>query len=84
MVRRVTAGEAAARGDALAEALADVLLDCVEGGASVSFLWPLPRAKAVAFWRGTAEAVARGERALLVAEEGDGAVVGTVQLLMAL
>jgi GNAT superfamily N-acetyltransferase len=83
-VRRVDPAEAAARGEALAEALADLLLDCVEGGASVSFLWPLPRAKAVAFWRGVAEAVGRGERVLLVAEAGDGGVVGTVQLLMAL
>ena len=29
--------------------LADVLIDCVEGGASVSFMWPLPREDALAF-----------------------------------
>jgi hypothetical protein len=34
-----------------AEALADVLMDCVEGGASIGFMQPLSRAKAVAFWR---------------------------------
>ncbi|EMM6651167.1 GNAT family N-acetyltransferase, partial [Pseudomonas aeruginosa] len=34
------------------EELAEVLLDCVEGGASVSFMWPLPRERALAFWRG--------------------------------
>jgi GNAT superfamily N-acetyltransferase len=83
-VRRIAPAEAVTRGEALAEALADLLLDCVEGGASVSFLWPLPRAKAVAFWRGVVAATARGERVLLVAEESDGRVVGTVQLLMAL
>lgn len=83
-VRRIDPAEAAARGEALAEALADLLLDCVEGGASVSFLWPLPREKAVAFWRGVVDATARGERVLLVAEESDGSVIGTVQLLMAL
>jgi len=45
-VRRISAGEAAER----VEALAEVLVDCVEGGASVSFMLPLPREKAVAFW----------------------------------
>jgi GNAT superfamily N-acetyltransferase len=79
-VRRVDANEAAA----CVEALADVLMDCVEGGASVSFMLPLPREKAVAFWRGVAQGVARGERVLLVAEDGDGQLVGTVQLVMAM
>jgi len=79
-VRRVGAEEAAA----LIEGLADVLVDCVEGGASVGFMLPLPRAKALAFWRGVAEAVARRERLLLVAEDVAGRVVGTVQLIMAL
>ena len=37
---------------------AAVLVDCVEGGASVSFLAPLPHAEARAFWRDTADAVA--------------------------
>lgn len=31
-------------------ALADVLVDCVEGGASVGFLRPLAHDRAVAFW----------------------------------
>jgi GNAT superfamily N-acetyltransferase len=81
-VHRVAAGEA----DALVEPLADVLLDCVEGGASVSFLWPLPRERALAFWRGVAEGVQAGERALLVAEDATqaGRIVGTVQLILAL
>ncbi len=34
--------------------LAGVLIDCVEGGASVSFMHPLPRGRAVAFWRSVA------------------------------
>jgi GNAT superfamily N-acetyltransferase len=79
-VRRLGADEAAA----CVEALADVLIDCVEGGASVSFMLPLPREKAVAFWRGVAAGVARGERVLLVAEDGEGQLLGTVQLLMAM
>ncbi len=80
LVRRVGADEAAA----CVEALADVLVDCVEGGASVSFMWPLPREKAVAFWRGVADGVARGERVLLIAEDRQGSIVGTVQMIMSL
>lgn len=76
-IRRLDAGEAAA----LVEALADVLIDCVQGGASVSFMWPLTRGKAVAFWRGVVESAGRGERVLLVAEDADGVVVGTAQLV---
>ena len=67
--------------DALIEELASVLIDCVEGGASVSFMHPLSRDRAVAFWRRVAQGVAAGERALLVAEETRG-VCGTVQLVL--
>lgn len=63
--------------------LAEVLLDCVAGGASVSFLHTLTRDQAEAFWRGVAEGVGRGERALLVAEAADGRLLGTVQLVLA-
>ena len=66
------------------EGLSDVLIDCVEGGASVSFMLPLPRAKACAFWREAAASAARGERVLLAAEDGRGTIVGTVQLLLQL
>ena len=51
------------------DALADVLIDCVEGGASVSFMLPLSRDRALAFWRGVIDGVGRGERVLLVAED---------------
>jgi GNAT superfamily N-acetyltransferase len=61
------------------EGLADVLIDCVEGGASVSFMLPLTRDRAVAFWRRVAQGVATGQRALLVAEDDQG-LCGTVQL----
>jgi len=64
-------------------ALAAVLLDCVDGGASVSFMAPLAPEKAQAFWRGVAEGVAQGERVLLVAQDEGGAIVGTVQLVVA-
>jgi GNAT superfamily N-acetyltransferase len=67
--------------DAEIDELACVLIDCVEGGASVSFMHPLSRDRAVAFWRGVAQGVATGERALLVAEDALG-VCGTVQLVL--
>lgn len=69
----------------LAEALAAVLQDCVAGGASVGFMDGLEPGRAVAFWAGALAAAGRGERTLLVAEDGaTGAVVGTVQVLLAM
>jgi GNAT superfamily N-acetyltransferase len=65
--------------EAQIDELAAVLIDCVEGGASVSFMHPLTHDRAVAFWRRVAKGVAAGERALLVAEDAHG-VCGTVQL----
>jgi GNAT superfamily N-acetyltransferase len=67
--------------DAQIDGLADVLIDCVEGGASVSFMHPLTRERAAAFWRRVAHGVAAGERALLIAEDARG-VCGTVQLVL--
>ena len=68
--------------DALqAQSLAELLIDCVEGGASVSFMLPLSMARALAFWQGVGAGVARGERALFVAEDESG-IVGTVQLVL--
>jgi GNAT superfamily N-acetyltransferase len=61
-------------------ALAEVLIDCVAGGASVSFMHPLSLEKALAFWQRVADSVARDERALLVAEDAQG-IVGTVQVV---
>ncbi|WP_233833977.1 GNAT family N-acetyltransferase [Paraburkholderia sp. ZP32-5] len=78
-IRRLGGNEASA----CVDALADVLIDCVEGGASVSFMLPVSREKAQNFWRGVAEGVARGERALLIAEDSNGDIVGTVQLITA-
>src|SRR4051812_48201728 len=61
--------------------LADLLIDCVEGGASVSFMLPLTRDRARAFWSRVAQGVAAGERAVLVAEDAHG-LCGTVQLIL--
>jgi GNAT superfamily N-acetyltransferase len=65
------------------QGLSDVLLDCVEGGASVSFMLPMSRAKAEAFWRNASASLARGERAVLAAEDAAGTIVGTVQVIWA-
>jgi GNAT superfamily N-acetyltransferase len=64
------------------QGLAAVLVDCVEGGASVSFMHPLTRERAVAFWREVARGAASGERALFVAEDERG-ICGTVQVVLA-
>ena len=63
-------------------ALADLLIDCIDGGAGVSFLHPLAPDRARAFWRDVADDVSKGARALLVAEDDSG-IVGTVQLVLA-
>jgi GNAT superfamily N-acetyltransferase len=60
--------------------LADILLDCVAGGASVSFMAGLTRAEAVRFWTRVAEGAAEGQRILLVAESA-GRLIGTVQVV---
>ena len=61
--------------------LADMLIDCVEGGASVSFMLPLPRDKALAFWRGVAEA-SRAASARCWSPTTRRGMVGTVQLVL--
>jgi GNAT superfamily N-acetyltransferase len=62
------------------DGLAEVLIDCVDGGASVSFMHPLSRDRAAAFWRGVVQGVVTGTHALLIAEDAHG-VCGTVQLI---
>lgn len=63
-------------------ALADVLVDCVEGGASVSFMAPFSKREAESFFEKVVEGVERGERILLAAFI-DLKLVGTVQVLTA-
>jgi GNAT superfamily N-acetyltransferase len=69
-------------GDREIQGLSDVLIDCVEGGASVSFMLPMSRAKAAAFWRAMSTSAARGERLVLAAEDAAGTIVGTVQVIL--
>lgn len=63
------------------EGLSDVLIDCVNRGASVSFMQPLTRERADAFWKKVAKDVADNKRALLIAEDREG-ICGTVQLIL--
>ena len=70
-------------GDREIQGLSDVLIDCVEGGASVSFMLPMSRAKAEAYWHSASASLARGERVVIAAEDTAGTIVGTVQVIWA-
>ena len=61
--------------------LVDILIETVAAGGSVSFMHPLAREAAGAFWEKSLQAAARGERVVLGAWDGD-ALVGTVTLLL--
>ncbi len=77
-IRRLTAEQAR---QYLGE-LAEVLLDCVEGGASVGFMASLSQPEAQAFFETVLDGVQRGDRILLAAFI-DSKLVGTAQILMA-
>lgn len=79
VIRLLTPHEAWSKRDGLI----DLLVDSVEGGASVNFVWPMTRAKAEAWWDGALASHTRGERLIFTAEAGD-RVDGTVQLILAL
>jgi GNAT superfamily N-acetyltransferase len=70
---------AAPIGEASLNELAAVLVDCVEGGASVSFMSPFSHAEALAFFRKVAASVEAGDTVLLAAKQDD-RIIGTVQL----
>ncbi|MCV9962144.1 GNAT family N-acetyltransferase [Pararhizobium sp. BT-229] len=74
-IRTLTPSETAAALPALAE----ILSDCVEGGASVGFMSPYAAEDAMPYWKGVARAVSGGETVLIVAET-DSEILGTVQL----
>jgi GNAT superfamily N-acetyltransferase len=63
-------------------ALAAVLVDCVEGGASVGYMAPFSHEQARAAFEGFAAEVEQGRR-LLLAAFADGELVGTVQVVLA-
>ena len=74
----ITVLDAAAARAAIDE-LCDVLVDCVEGGASVSFMLPFGRADGRKFFEKVIASIARDETVLVVAKR-DGRIVGTVQV----
>ncbi len=74
----ITVLDAAAVTAAIDE-LSDVLVDCVEGGASVSFMLPFGRADAAKYFEKVVASIARDET-VLVAAKLDGRIVGSVQL----
>jgi GNAT superfamily N-acetyltransferase len=59
--------------------LAAILHDCVDGGASVSFMWPFDREQARRYWDGVVDALGENRLRLFVASR-NGAIGGTVQL----
>ena len=63
------------------EGLAGVLVDCVEGGASVNFMQGYSLDVATLFFESVADAVDRGERLAFAAIEGE-EVLGTVQVIV--
>ncbi len=65
----------------LVSALADILIECVDDGASVGFMAPLERPKAETFWADVLGRADRGERLILVAEAAS-RVLGTVQVIL--
>ncbi len=78
-IRTLTAQEIGAHLDALS----NVLIDCVESGASVSFLLPMTRDKADQFWNQIRDGVERGTHHLHVAEISSLGIIGTVLLIAA-
>jgi GNAT superfamily N-acetyltransferase len=60
--------------------LAAVMVDCVDDGASVNFVAPLPPDVAVAWWR---DALTQPSALTWVARDADGRVVGCVRLVLA-
>ena len=78
IIRELDGDEALARAGELAE----VLRDCVEGGASVGFMLPLAPGRPEAFWHQVAASVAAGGRHLLVAEDEVGRICATLSLVV--
>jgi ribosomal protein S18 acetylase RimI-like enzyme len=66
---------------AIRTALSELLIEAVANGGSVSFMDPLPVATAEKFWEGALDAVARGDRIILGAFDGE-LLVGTLTLVL--
>jgi len=77
-----TLAPAAAR--AAEPALAALLRDAVDSGASLGFLPPLVPATAATYWQGVFADIESGSRVLLAARGADGGIVGSAQLELAM
>jgi acetyltransferase len=64
------------------EDLAALLVDCVDGGASVNFVKPFSTGAALSYWQKLDDALSNGERIVLAAFDGE-ALIGSVQLVLA-
>jgi len=73
---RIEAIESASYEDAL-DGLAALLVDAVEGGASVNFLTGVTREEAAAWWAARTEAVRAGTITVFVARDDDGRIIGS-------
>jgi GNAT superfamily N-acetyltransferase len=78
-VRRLEASDA----HAVLDGLAAILVDCVEGGASVSYMAPFSHEQARTAFEIVVADVDAGRR-LLLAAFADGSLVGSVQVVLAL
>ena len=78
IVRELTISEYEARVPRLAE----ILIDAVDSGAGVTFMHPLERNVAEAFWKKQKADVGSGQTTVFVAEE-NGVIAGTVMLVKA-
>jgi len=63
------------------EELAELLIEVVANGGSVSFMHPLSKKTAMSFWEGALAAADRGERIVLGARE-NGKLISSVTLLL--
>ena len=69
--------------DQVIAALSDILIEVVADGGSVSFMHPLWREVAMAFWKDSLARTVSGHRVVLGAWDGDD-LIGTVTLYLAL
>lgn len=68
-------------GAAELDALARLLVDCIEAGASIGWVRPPSRAAARAYWERIAASTARGERCWWVIADSD-SILATAQLVV--
>ena len=63
------------------QGLIELLIECVNDGASIGFLPPLKKVEAISYWHNVESELSKGDRRLFIAREHD-LVVGVVQLAL--